>query len=74
MKIAENVKTAFAKADPAWADSTADLAHAIVERALSMPVSELREFVAPTQKGGSVTQTTDAELAAMTVMARNALI
>lgn len=74
MKIADNIKAVFANSDPTWSQHTADLAHAIVERALSMPLSELREFVATTQKGEKIAMATDDELSAMSVMTRNALL
>lgn len=74
MKIAENIKTDFAEADPTWSQHTADLAHAIIERALSMSPSDLREFVTPTQNGGAIATATDDELSAMAAMARNALL
>lgn len=74
MKIAENIKAAFEGECPDWPEHTAELAHAIMERALSLSPAELRAFVAPTSKGATVALATDEALQAMSLMARGALL
>jgi hypothetical protein len=45
MKIADKVKEALAGADPVWANASAEMVQAILERAMQMTDRELVDFV-----------------------------
>ncbi|MGT2457714.1 hypothetical protein ACU4GI_32960 [Cupriavidus basilensis] len=47
MKIADKVKEALSGADPMWANESANLVQAILERAMQMSSQELFDFLAP---------------------------
>lgn len=68
MKIADHIKNGLADTDPAWADASADLAHAVFERATTMSLPEMRAFVAGTSKGDRLAKLSDKELLSTTAI------
>ncbi|AMR77987.1 hypothetical protein [Cupriavidus nantongensis] len=74
MKIAAQVKDMLANADPVWAMASADLAHAVIERAAGMSPDELRAFVAGTTTGARFATAGDKELQATAAAVARALI
>ena len=70
----QNLHARFAATDQLWSNATARLAHAIMERALSMELGELRQFIAPTPDGHQLARTGDNELNGMIRIARNVLL
>nr|WP_280971444.1 hypothetical protein [Cupriavidus gilardii]WDE72683.1 hypothetical protein [Cupriavidus gilardii] len=74
MKIADQMKANLAGADPVWAAASADLAHAVIERAANMSAAELRQFVAGTTAGARFAAAGDKELQATVAVVASTLL
>ncbi|RDS97888.1 hypothetical protein DWU95_46515 [Burkholderia contaminans] len=72
--VRDQIAARYSADDAPWSAATGDLAHAILERALSMPLAELRAFVASTANGADLSATGDGALSSMVQMARIALL
>ncbi|KVN48745.1 hypothetical protein WT12_08340 [Burkholderia territorii] len=72
--VRDQIAAHYSADDAPWAAATGDLAHAIIERALSMPLAELRTFVAPVSNGAELAAADDRAMSTMVLMARNALL
>lgn len=78
MKISESIKEAVANEPPPhdvlWANIAGALGEAIIQRALTMPLDELRAFIADTDAGKRIANTGDNEFASAACIVRNALL
>lgn len=75
MKVRDCIAASYPKREQGdWIELAVDVAEAVIDRALSMPADELREFIADTKAGKRAATAYDEALASVAVLARNALL
>jgi hypothetical protein len=75
MKVRDTIAATYPSSEQSdWVNLAGDVVEAVIDRALSMPADELREFIAGTKAGNRAVSAYDETLASAAVLARNALL
>lgn len=74
MKIAEQIHANQPNAESFWIGTSADLAHAIIERVAQLTPDELRAFVSPTSMGEKFAQLSDNHMTSAVAIVAQSLI